>query len=48
MHTIEIEKFVPKAGIDQLYWEVSYHLLPNGKTGVELLRRSARPCRRTG
>ena len=34
-HTIDIEKFVPKAGIDHLYWDIPYHLLPKGKTGVE-------------
>ena len=34
-HTIDIEKFVPRTGIDHLYWDVPYHLLPNGKTGVE-------------
>ena len=34
-HTIDIEKFVPKASIDHLYWDVPYHLLPNGKTGIE-------------
>src|SRR5262249_13341161 len=33
--TIDIEKFVPKAEIDHLYWDVPYHLLPNGKTGIE-------------
>jgi DNA end-binding protein Ku len=34
-HTIDIEKFVPRAGIDRLYWDMPYHLVPNGKTGVE-------------
>src|SRR5206468_3673245 len=31
-HTIDIEKFVPRESIDRLYWEVPYHLVPNGKT----------------
>jgi DNA end-binding protein Ku len=34
-HTIDIEKFVPREGIDRLYWDVPYHLAPNGKTGTE-------------
>lgn len=32
---IDIEKFVPRASIDRLYWEVPYHLVPAGKTGIE-------------
>ena len=32
---IDIEKFVPRAGIDRLYWDSPYHLVPNGKTGIE-------------
>lgn len=32
---IEIEKFVPRASIDRLYWDSPYHLVPNGKTGIE-------------
>ena len=34
-HTIDIEKFVAKQGINHLYWDVPYHLAPNGKTGIE-------------
>jgi DNA end-binding protein Ku len=34
-HTIDIEKFVAKQGIDRLYWDVPYHLAPSGKTGIE-------------
>ncbi len=33
--TIDIEKFVPTASIDRLYWETPYHLVPSGKTGIE-------------
>jgi DNA end-binding protein Ku len=33
--TIDIEKFVPRASIDRLYWDVPYHLVPSSKTGVE-------------
>jgi DNA end-binding protein Ku len=33
--TIDIEKFVAREGIDRLYWETPYHLVPEGKTGVE-------------
>ncbi len=32
---IDIEKFVPRASIDRLYWDSPYHLVPNGKTGIE-------------
>ncbi|MDP2372547.1 Ku protein [Reyranella sp.] len=32
---IDIEKFVPRASIDRLYWDTPYHLVPSGKTGVE-------------
>jgi DNA end-binding protein Ku len=31
---IDIEKFVPRASIDRLYWDTPYHLLPSGK-GIE-------------
>jgi DNA end-binding protein Ku len=31
---IDIEKFVPRASIDRLYWDTPYHLLPSGKTGM--------------
>lgn len=32
---IDIEKFVPRTSIDRLYWDSPYHLVPNGKTGIE-------------
>ena len=32
---IDIEKFVPRTSIDRLYWDAPYHLVPNGKTGIE-------------
>jgi DNA end-binding protein Ku len=32
---IDIEKFVPRASIDRLYWDEPYHLVPAGKTGIE-------------
>jgi DNA end-binding protein Ku len=32
---IDIEKFVPAETIDRLYWDMPYHLVPSGKTGVE-------------
>jgi DNA end-binding protein Ku len=31
---IDIEKFVPRASIDRLYWDAPYHLVPSGKTGI--------------
>ena len=34
-HTIDIEKFVPRASIDRRYWDMPYHMAPNGKTGIE-------------
>jgi DNA end-binding protein Ku len=32
---VDIEKFVPRDGIDRLYWDTPYHLVPSGKTGIE-------------
>jgi DNA end-binding protein Ku len=32
---IDIEKFVPRETIDRLYWDTPYHLVPDGKTGIE-------------
>jgi DNA end-binding protein Ku len=32
---VDIEKFVPRASIDRLYWDTPYHLVPSSKTGVE-------------
>lgn len=32
---VDIEKFVPRASIDRLYWDAPYHLVPAGKTGIE-------------
>lgn len=32
---IDIEKFVPRASIDRLYWDQPYHLVPSGKTGID-------------
>jgi DNA end-binding protein Ku len=32
---VDIEKFVPRASIDRLYWDAPYHLVPTGKTGIE-------------
>ena len=32
---VDIEKFVPRASIDRLYWETPYHLVPASKTGIE-------------
>ena len=32
---IDIEAFVPARSIDRLYWDVPYHLMPSGKTGIE-------------
>lgn len=32
---IDIEKFVARETIDRLYWDIPYHLVPSGKTGIE-------------
>lgn len=32
---IDIEKFVARETIDRLYWDMPYHLVPSGKTGIE-------------
>jgi DNA end-binding protein Ku len=34
-HTLDIEQVVPRELINRLYWDVPYHLLPGGKTGIE-------------
>jgi DNA end-binding protein Ku len=34
-HAIEIERFVDDQGIDRLYWNAPYYLLPSEKSGVE-------------
>ena len=33
--TIDIERFVDADGIDRLYWNAPYFLVPDGKTGAE-------------
>jgi DNA end-binding protein Ku len=32
---VDIEKFVARETIDRLYWDMPYHLVPSGKTGIE-------------
>jgi DNA end-binding protein Ku len=32
-HTIEIDQFVPKDEIDQIYWAIPYYIVPNGDVG---------------
>jgi DNA end-binding protein Ku len=32
---IQIERFVPEAEIDRLYWDTPYYLVPDGKLGTE-------------
>jgi DNA end-binding protein Ku len=34
-HTLDIEKFVPRESNNRLPWDVPYHLVPGGKTGIE-------------
>src|ERR1044071_632491 len=34
-HTIDIESFVPRAEVDEMYLEGSYYLVPNDKVGYE-------------
>ena len=45
---IEIEKFVPRASIDRLYWASPYHLVPNGKTGIEAFAVIREAMKKTG
>jgi DNA end-binding protein Ku len=33
MHTIEIDQFVPKDEIDEIYWAVPYYIVPDGDAG---------------
>jgi Ku70/Ku80 beta-barrel domain len=32
-HTIEIEQFVPRNEIDELYWNIPYYIAPEGEIG---------------
>lgn len=34
-HTIDIESFVPKADVDQVYFDSPYYIVPDGKVGEE-------------
>src|SRR3981189_1601544 len=34
-HTIEIDQFVPKSEIDQLYWNIPYYIAPEGEVGQQ-------------
>ncbi len=34
-HTIDIESFVPRAEVDELYLDESYYLVPDDKVGQE-------------
>src|SRR5882724_7907325 len=34
-HTIEIESFVPRSEVDEIYLDESYYLVPNEKVGYE-------------
>ena len=42
---IDVEKFVPRSGMDRLYWDTLCHLVPSGKTGVEALAVTQRAPR---
>src|ERR1700716_141329 len=32
-HTIEIDQFVPRSEIDELYWNIPYYIAPEGEIG---------------
>ena len=32
-HTIEIDRFVPRSDIDELYWNIPYYIVPAGEIG---------------
>src|ERR1700730_12064453 len=32
-HTIEIDQFVPRSEIDELYWNIPYYIAPDGEVG---------------
>jgi len=34
-HTIEIDQFVPRSEIDELYWNIPYYIAPGGEIGQE-------------
>ena len=37
-HTIEIEAFVPRKEVDEIYLDESYYLVPDDKVGMSLRR----------
>jgi hypothetical protein len=43
-HTIEIDSFVPRAQIDERFFDTPYYITPNEQVGQEALRLSVRPC----
>jgi DNA end-binding protein Ku len=34
-HTIEIDQFVPKSEIDEIYWNIPYYIAPEGEVGQQ-------------
>src|SRR3979411_1125553 len=34
-HTIEIDQFVPRSEIDELYWNIPYYIAPDGECGQQ-------------
>src|SRR3979411_1564624 len=32
-HTIEVDQFVPRSEIDELYWNIPYYIAPEGEVG---------------
>jgi len=46
-HTIDIERFVDVAGIDRMYWDEPYFLVPDGKLALEAYAVIREAMRRT-
>jgi DNA end-binding protein Ku len=46
--TIDIERFVEAAGIDRLYWDTPYFLVPDGKLAIEAFTVIREAMERTG
>lgn len=38
-HTIDIDEFVPRNEIDQLYWNIPYYIAPDGQVGRQAMKK---------
>jgi len=47
-HTIDIESFVPRSEVDEIYLDESYYIVPNDKVGYEAFAVIREAMRKTG